>query len=142
MDLDFTPAEEAFRAEVKTFLAAELPAVIGATIPVEARIDSESIVLRVDPAVGRLPPDSSVTLGIRPRSVELVDEPQPDSLSADVDLVEPMGAETLLHVVGPGRELRIVVDQHVAAHVGERLHLRFKPGQTHVFRSDERRVSA
>jgi multiple sugar transport system ATP-binding protein len=106
------------------------------------RIDSESIVLRVDPAVGRLPPDSSVTLGIRPRSVELVGEPQPDSLSADVDLVEPMGAETLLHVVGPGRELRIVVDQHVAAHVGERLHLRFKPGQTHVFGSDERRVSA
>ncbi len=106
------------------------------------RIDSESIVLRVDPAVGRLPPDSSVTLGIRPRSVELVDEPQPDSLSADVDLVEPMGAETLLHVVGPGRELRIVVDQHVAAHVGERLHLRFRPGQTHVFGSDERRVSA
>jgi ABC-type sugar transport system ATPase subunit len=106
------------------------------------RIDSESIVLRVDPAVGRLPPDSSVTLGIRPRSVELVGEPQSDSLSADVDLVEPMGAETLLHVVGPGRELRIVVDQHVAAHVGERLHLRFKPGQTHVFGSDERRVSA
>ncbi len=106
------------------------------------RIDSESMLLRVDPAVGRLPPGTSVTLGIRPRSVELVGEPQPDSLTADVDLVEPMGAETLLHVVGPGRELRIVVDQHVSARVGERLHLRFKPGQTHVFGTDERRVSA
>ena len=106
------------------------------------RIDSESMLLRVDPAVGRLAPGTSVTLGIRPRSVELVGEPQPDSLSADVDLVEPMGAETLLHVVGPGRELRIVVDQHVSARVGERLYLRFKPGQTHVFGSDERRVSA
>jgi ABC-type sugar transport system ATPase subunit len=104
------------------------------------RIDSESMLLRVDPAVGRLAPGTSVTLGIRPRSVELVGEPQPDSLSADVDLVEPMGAETLLHVVGPGRELRIVVDQHASARVGERVHLRFKPGQTHVFGNDEQRV--
>ena len=106
------------------------------------RIDGESILLRVDPAVGRLPPGSEVTLGIRPRSVELVGEAQADSLSADVDLVEPMGAETLLHVVGPGRELRVVVDQHVKAGIGERLHLRFKPGQTHVFGTDEQRVSA
>ncbi len=106
------------------------------------RIDSEPIVLRVDPAVKRLPPGTGVTLGIRPRSVELVGEPQPDSLSATVDLVEPMGAETLLHVVGPGRELRIVVDGHGRARIGERLHLRFKAGQTHVFGADERRVSA
>jgi ABC-type sugar transport system ATPase subunit len=106
------------------------------------RIDSESFLLRVDPAIGRLPPGTAVTLGIRPRSIELVGEAQADSISADVDLVEPMGAETLLHVVGPGRELRIVVDQHVKAGLGERLHLRFKPGQTHVFGADERRVSA
>jgi ABC-type sugar transport system ATPase subunit len=106
------------------------------------RIDSESIVLAVDPAVGRLPPGSNVTLGIRPRSIELMGEPQADSLTAEVDLVEPMGAETLLHVVGPGRELRVMVDHHVNARVGERLHLRFKPGQTHVFDGNERRVGA
>jgi ABC-type sugar transport system ATPase subunit len=106
------------------------------------QVDSETLQLRADPAVGRLPQGTSVTLGIRPRSVELVGEAQPDSLPAEVDLVEPMGAETLLHVVGPGRELRIVVDRHVEARLGERLHLRFKPGQIHVFGADERRVSA
>ncbi|MGH6918300.1 MAG: TOBE domain-containing protein [Geminicoccaceae bacterium] len=110
--------------------------------PMRFGIGGESILLRADPAVGRLPLGTGVTLGIRPRGIELVGEPQSDSLSADVDLVEPMGAETLLHVVGPGRELRVVVDQHVNARMGERLHLRFKPGQTHVFASDERRVSA
>jgi ABC-type sugar transport system ATPase subunit len=109
---------------------------------VRFRIDSESIALAVNPGVGRLPPNSTVTLGIRPRSIELIGEAQPDSLTAEVDLVEPMGAETLLHVVGPGRELRVIVDQHVKARVGERLHLRFKPGQTHVFDGSERRVSA
>ena len=92
--------------------------------------------------VGRLPPGSNVTLGIRPRSIDLIGEPQPDSLTAEVDLVEPMGAETLLHVVGPGRDLRVMVDHHVNARVGERLHLRFKPGQTHVFDGSERRVGA
>jgi multiple sugar transport system ATP-binding protein len=106
------------------------------------RIDSEAIVLGVSPGVGRLPPGSKVTLGIRPRSIELIGEPQPDSIVAEVDLVEPMGAETLLHVVGPGRELRVIVDQHVNARVGERLNLRFKSGQTHVFDGSERRVGA
>jgi ABC-type sugar transport system ATPase subunit len=106
------------------------------------RVDSETLQLRADPVVGRLPRGTGVTLGIRPRSVELVGEPHPDSLPAEVDLVEPMGAETLLHVVGPGRELRIVVDRHLEARIGERLHLRFKPGQVHVFGADQRRVSA
>jgi ABC-type sugar transport system ATPase subunit len=106
------------------------------------RIDSESIVLAVDPAAGRLAPGAGVTLGIRPRSIELIGEPRPDSIVGEVDLVEPMGAETLLHVVGPGRELRVIVDQHVGARVGERLHLRFRPGQTHVFDGNERRVRA
>jgi ABC-type sugar transport system ATPase subunit len=106
------------------------------------RLDSESIALAVDPARRRLSPGGKVTLGIRPRSIELIGEPQPDSIVAEVDLVEPMGAETLLHVIGPGRELRVMVDHHVNARVGERLHLRFKPGQTHVFDGNERRVGA
>jgi ABC-type sugar transport system ATPase subunit len=113
----------------------------GADTMMRFRIDSEPIVLRIDPAVGRLPPGTGVTLGIRPRSVELIGEPQPDSLSAAVDLVEPMGAETLLHLVGPRREVRVVVDQRVGAGLGDRLHLRFKAGHTHVFGADERRLA-
>src|SRR5262249_30606107 len=104
------------------------------------RVNSDAIVLTLNPGVGNLPSNSNVTLGIRPRGIELIGEPQPDSIVGEVDLVEPMGAETLLHVVGPGRELRVIVDQHVNARVGERLNLRFKPGQTLIFDRSARRA--
>jgi multiple sugar transport system ATP-binding protein len=106
------------------------------------RIGEDAIRLAVDPAVCRLEPGSRVTLGIRPRGVELARAAGNGTLPATVDLVEPMGAETLLHLVGPERELRVVVDQHVRLAVGERVDLRFRPGQTHVFDRTERRVAA
>jgi multiple sugar transport system ATP-binding protein len=99
-------------------------------------------VLAVDPAIERLPRESKVTLGIRPRSLELVPEPQADALIAQVDLIEPMGAETLLHLVDGGLEFRTVVDRRTVVRVGERVNLRFRPGQSHVFDSSERRVAS
>ena len=106
------------------------------------RVGSETIVLAVDPAVGLLPSESKVTLGIRPRSLELRSERQADALAAEIDLVEPMGAETLLHLMDGDLEFRIVVDRRAAVRVGERVNLRFRPGQTHVFDSSGRRVAA
>jgi multiple sugar transport system ATP-binding protein len=106
------------------------------------RVGNRTIVLAVDPAVEQLPSESSVTLGIRPRSLELIPEPQPDALAAQIDLIEPMGAETLLHLVDGGLEFRIVVDRRTAARAGERVNLRFRPGQTHVFQSSGRRLAS
>jgi len=106
------------------------------------RIGDGTLLLDVDPGVARLAPESSVTLGIRPRGLELVAEPQPDSLAAEIDLIEPMGAETLLHLVDGSREFRIVVDRRAGVRVGERVSLRFRPGQTHVFDATERRVAS
>jgi len=106
------------------------------------RVGEGTARLVVDPAVGRLAPESSVTLGVRPRGLELVSEPQEDSLPARIDLIEPMGAETLLHLVDGELEFRIVVDRRSGARVGERVNLRFRPGQTHVFDASERRVAS
>jgi ABC-type sugar transport system ATPase subunit len=106
------------------------------------RIGADAIRLGVDPAVRRLAAGSRVTLGIRPRGVELAAAPAADTLAATVDLVEPMGAETLAHLVGPARELRVVVPRHVRLAVGERIDLRFRRGQTHVFDPSEQRVAA
>ena len=106
------------------------------------RIGEGTIQLVADPAVGTLAPESNVTIGIRPRGLELVAEPQADSLAARIDLIEPMGAETLLHLVDGGLEFRIVVDRRSDARVGERVNLRFRPGQTHVFDASERRVAS
>lgn len=80
-----------------------------------------------------LPAGSAVTLGIRPRAFELVDEGDPTALTATVDIVEPMGAETLLHLLADGRDLRAVVDRRVRVAIGSTVHVRLRPSQTHVF---------
>jgi ABC-type sugar transport system ATPase subunit len=57
-----------------------------------------------------------------------------------VDLIEPMGAETLIHLVEGGRELRVVVDHRVEVRIGSQVHLRPRPDQTHVFDVSDRRI--
>ncbi len=102
-------------------------------------IDQE-IDVAVPAGVGAIAPDSTVTLGVRPRGMEMVSEPAADSLSATVDLIEPMGAENLLHLVEAEHDLRVVVDRSIRVTPGERLHVRFRPGQTHLFDQFSNRV--
>ena len=109
---------------------------------VRFRVGGQEATIAVEPAAARLASGRAVTLGIRPRSLELVSRPEAGSLAARVDLIEPMGAETLIHLAEDGRELRIVVDHRVHAEVGHRVHVRFRPGQTHVFDGAERRVGS
>ena len=93
----------------------------------------ENISAPVDPAVPHLPTGSKVTLGVRPRSFELVAPGTPDALHAAVDLVEPMGAEMLLHLVEHGTDIRCVVAHTTRVAIGETVGVRCKPGQLHVF---------
>ena len=82
---------------------------------------------------------SRVTLGIRPRACEFAAEPGEDTISGRVDLVEPMGAETLVHLLHGEQDLRVVVDRAARVAVGEQAHLRFEPGAVHVFDEGGRR---
>jgi ABC-type sugar transport system ATPase subunit len=93
----------------------------------------EDISAVVDPAVLRLPPGSKVTLGVRPRSFELVAPDAAGTLHALVDLIEPMGAEMLLHLIEHDTDLRCVVSHTMRVAVGEKVGVRCKPGQLHVF---------
>jgi multiple sugar transport system ATP-binding protein len=77
-----------------------------------------------------------VTIGIRPRSFELVDPATADALHARVDLVEPMGAEVLAHLVEGAADLRCVVPRATRLEIGAPVGLRCKPGQLHVFDTD------
>jgi multiple sugar transport system ATP-binding protein len=121
-----------------------LPAtlVAGDTGGARFRVGAQEITLDVDRAVWRLAPGEAVTLGIRPRSLELVRSSAPDAVAARVDLIEPMGAETLIHLVGDGLELRVVVDHRIEVESGRRIHVRPRPGQTHVFHATGRRVGS
>ena len=93
----------------------------------------ETISAEVEPGVLRLAAGSKVTLGVRPRSFQFVSPGTADALHAKVDLIEPMGAEVLLHVVEQGADLRCVVPHTTRVSVGQSVGLRCKPGQLHVF---------
>ena len=103
------------------------------------RVLGSVLAVSVEAAVADLPPDTKVTLGVRPRSFEPASDGGEDAVSARVDLIEPMGAETLLHLVREGVDLRCVVQRNRAA-IGDLMSVRCKPGQLHVFGPDGRLV--
>ena len=85
---------------------------------------------------------SRVTLGVRPRACDFVSEPDDGTISGQVDLVEPMGAETLVHLLHGEQDLRVVVDRAIRLGVGDQAHLRFEPDSVHLFDEAGRRVEA
>jgi multiple sugar transport system ATP-binding protein len=93
----------------------------------------ENISAVVSGGVAKIAPGSKVTLGIRPRSFEFVDPGTTDALHASVDIVEPMGAEILAHLIEKGADIRCVVHNNVALNAGDRVAVRCKSGQLHVF---------
>lgn len=102
----------------------------------------EKVELEVNPAVSKLKP-SQVTIGIRPRAFTPVDGQTKDSIAATAELIEPMGAETLVHARTPDEsDIRVVVPRALRIKIGEKLHLRADPAQTHVFGEDGRAVRA
>jgi ABC-type sugar transport system ATPase subunit len=94
---------------------------------------SQQINLALNGAGSSLAQGSQVTLGIRPRAFELIDEPDATALAATVDMIEPMGAETLLHLLADGNDMRAVVDRRVRVAVGDKVHVRLRRSQTHLF---------
>lgn len=96
--------------------------------------------LAVDDAVARLGP-SRLTLGIRPRAFAPVDAAGADTLTAVAELIEPMGAETLVHArIKAGQDIRVVLSRERRVRVGEILHLCLDPRQVHVFAASGRAV--
>ena len=81
------------------------------------------------------------TLGIRPRGLELVSEPGADTLAAEVDLIEPMGAETLLHLSSEDQDIRVVLDRGLAPRLGERVQVRCAADRLHLFDAAGERVT-
>jgi multiple sugar transport system ATP-binding protein len=84
-----------------------------------------------------------VTVGIRPRAFAPQSKPNSSTITAAAELIEPMGAETLIHArLNNGLEIRAVVPREARVKVGEVLHLRPDPAQTHVFGEDGKAMRA
>ena len=101
----------------------------------------QKVSLRLAGADRMLAGGAKVTLGIRPRAFELAPQPDPTTLSATVDMIEPMGAETLLHLQADGRDLRAVVDRRVRVPLGATVHAHLRPTQTHIFDAAGQRLA-
>lgn len=84
----------------------------------------------------------NLTIGVRPRNLELVSSAGPATLSATVDLVEPMGAETLLHLACGDCELRVVTERDRAAREGAHVHVALRTDRVHMFDSAGERIRA
>jgi ABC-type sugar transport system ATPase subunit len=104
--------------------------------------DEQDVDLTVNPAVASLKP-GKLTVGIRPRAFSVVPSDTRDTIDAVAELIEPMGAETLIHArTKTGSDIRVVVPRDKRVKTGEALHLVPDPAQTHVFADDGRAVRA
>jgi ABC-type sugar transport system ATPase subunit len=107
---------------------------------VNFEIAGQKVLLPIDGATSALRAGYQATLGVRPRAFELASEPGDDTLAAKVDIIEPMGAETLLHLLAGEQELRVVVDRKQRPSLGRSIHLRCRPTQLHLFDGDGQRI--
>ena len=103
-------------------------------------IAGQKVLLPIDGATSTLRAGYRATLGVRPRAFDLTGEPGADTLTATVDIVEPMGAETLLHLLIGDQELRVVVDRRQKPTIGQPAHLRCRASQLHLFGTDGQRI--
>src|SRR5262249_21180671 len=84
----------------------------------------QTATIAVERGLGRIGEATAVRLGIRPRNSDRAAGGGDEGLAATVDLIEPMGAETLLHLIEQGQDLRVVVDARVEPRIGDKLRLR------------------
>jgi ABC-type sugar transport system ATPase subunit len=105
------------------------------------RLLDQEVTLPIEHHGATLPPaDAAMTIGIRPRGFDLAAEAGRDTLAGTVDLVEPMGAETLMHLSVGEADVRVVAGYRDSVAVGQRLRVRPRAGQVHVSDETGRRV--
>jgi multiple sugar transport system ATP-binding protein len=105
-------------------------------------IDGQAIRLPVDPAVRKLA-KGEVTIGIRPRALVLDEAASGDAIAGRAELIEPMGAETLVHArTSLGSDIRVVVPREIRVSAGDLVRLRTDARETHVFDFSGRAVRA
>ena len=81
---------------------------------------------------------TQVWLGIRPESVAIGDEANnmPVNFSLEVEVIEPMGADTLVWSEIGGQEFRFMVDGNTLVNVGDRVTVGFDPAHASIFDFD------
>ncbi|MEY2833017.1 MAG: hypothetical protein RLZZ574_2276 [Cyanobacteriota bacterium] len=86
----------------------------------------------------QLSPGQKFNLGIRPEHIQIQPisaQNEHDCLVVEVDLVEPLGRETLITAIVPGSniKLNLLTDAQCPSHQGDRLTVKFDPAHLFVF---------
>jgi multiple sugar transport system ATP-binding protein len=112
------------------------PAMCLCTVPVadDGRVDFCGAPLELgDDVAAALRGQDRVTVGLRPESLELA----ADGVPAQVQVVEELGADAYAFCVGQvgGEDVRLVAraDARRPPAIGERVALRARPGEAHLF---------
>jgi multiple sugar transport system ATP-binding protein len=79
-----------------------------------------------------------VELGVRPEKIEVLDAQVSagDAIPAQVEVVEPLGNETLVHFRTPKQSLIAMVDAHRPVRAGATMWLSAPPDRLHIFDKD------
>ncbi len=103
-------------------------------------IDGETLLLETDKAVEGLH-SGPIQMGIRPRAFSPTSKAGSRAISVEAEIIEPMGAETLVHArTSSQTEIRVVVPRQTRVKAADVLHLKPDPGQTHIFGNDGKAV--
>jgi len=134
---------DVYRLPRSTFVAELVGAPTINLLPCERVEESGRTLLRGAglslPTPPALPEVRAVTVGIRPESLTL-SAVEASDLVGRVDVVEPLGNATLLHVaVGESADLRVLVTGFSKDRAGEEVGLRLDRGATHFFDSESGR---
>jgi ABC-type sugar transport system ATPase subunit len=89
---------------------------------------------------GLPPPGQSLTLGVRPRGFAIAEPGDGLSLAGTIDVIEPMGAETLYHIRAEAVDLRVVTPRGSGWRPGATLHVKPLAGQIHLFGGAGQRI--
>ena len=75
----------------------------------------------------------TVTLGIRPEDIVIAEEESPTTVRAEVQVVEPMGKENLLHLRLEGHSITASISGEYRVETGQHVRLRFPVSKIHAF---------
>jgi len=100
---------------------------------VSVKIGTQTMAIPMKPS-DHINVGAKLTIGFRPRAVMPKNTSTKASVSAQVELIEPMGAETLVHLKDDVEtEYRLVVKRSQKVLIGETVHFTCQPEQMHVF---------
>jgi sn-glycerol 3-phosphate transport system ATP-binding protein len=136
---------EVFERPADTYVAGFIGAPAMNFLPATLVNSGTAARLKAGPLLGFLdgrrnrPDGTALTIGIRPEHIRV----DPKGVSLQIDLVEPLGSETLVHgrLAAPGQP-GMVIRLAGKAPEGEVLTIDFPPEQIHVFEAETgRRLS-